>query len=771
MLTPNKNFQDRICVSCYVYKANGKKIINNLPKNYKSLEESMLIDNQGQDSVMVLTGKKNDLICFDVDDMEWFKEYKSLFEGIYCEESFSGKLHYYFKYTEKVPNSRNGFFDILGENSTALTGKPLNESAIMEMPEEIVYFIHEQLCGMENQDQDILELAKIMDYKYVKAKRDWLTVGQAFKYMDGSFFAWELLSMKDTEGYKKNFNNDGINCMDSIWDADFLSKSAFDLKFQDAKGRAKVLKKCPNTNNQIKETQMKEIFAFAKGFPMNHSIYNKEARHFLASGIAKLALKFEDDDVINWLVEHNFLHSSESKIPMKKMNHFDEDDLFYWKDFQKLLTKRGKEYLDGEILRIVCDNLHRVCAFYDTSVIIKKNETDMHSICALNKFPDFEVCAVDYKDPTISFLKWLKTTVWIIPEVCTKKLNCKFDFSYKDDETFYAACKFVAKAGAARTEKLDMLLAFIKEIICDNVEEIYEYVMVWMAMLWKFPHIKTEKALLLFGGEGIGKGSIVAFLTEHIFGIHNTLPNASYDDITGHKNKNLVGKKLICVNELACSQSNKIVNQEKIKTLITEPHFEMNAMCQDKVTVENSFDFIFMTNNESSLKLKDGDRRFLCITCSDSKKENTEYFSLLRETCFNPQCASEFVTHLESILESPKQFRLMKTPMTKLKQKMISSSEWDSSFYEALLGGEIETVQYDIKEIKKQEFALFSRQDLYNVYNNWMKENGFKPNNSARFKESLLKNIATEKTFKDRKYYAILNEKMTVLESGLEFDD
>lgn len=290
-------------------------------------------------------------------------------------------------------------------------------------------------------------------------------------------------------------------------------------------------------------------------------------------------------------------------------------------------------------------------------------------------------------------------------------------------------------------------------------------------MLWKFPHIKTEKALLLFGEEGIGKGTLVSFLCENVFGTRNCLPNASYEDITGHKNKNLVGKKLICVNELASGHGKKALCLEKVKTLITEYHFEMNAMCKDLVTVENSFDFIFMTNNQCSLKIKPGDRRFFCIHCSDSKKEDATYFTKLREECFNAEGASEFVTYLETLLDSPEEFRQLKTPMTELKEKMIISSEWDSSFYEALLSGELDSVQYDVREINGEEFALFNRQELYTVYSNFMKDNGFKPNNSARFKESILKNLASEKNYKHRKYYGILNQKITVIESTLEFDD
>lgn len=772
MLTPNKNFQDKICVSCYVYKVKGKKIINNLPKNYKNLKESRLVDTQGQNSIMVLTGKENDLICFDVDDMEWFKEYRSLFEDIYCEESFSGKLHYYFKYTDDISNCRNGFFDILSDKATALTGKPLNDLPILEMTEDIKSFITEQISSMENQNNEILELVKLMDYRYVKSKDNWLAIGQSIKYMNGTFFAWDLVSAKDDSGYAKNFNSDGINSMDGIWDDELLGKTAFNFKLKEAHDVCKLLTNCPITDPVIKQKQIMKTYEFVQGYydPSDQK-FKSSFQIFAASKIAKLAKKFEDDAVINWLVERDYMKSNFSKIPVRKNNHFDEDDKFYWIDFQKKLTERGKEYKNGEVLRIVCENLHRVCAMYDTSAIIKKHDQEMHSLCSLSKFPDFEIDVNFHKDPTISFLKYLKTTTWIIPEVAKKKLNCKFDFSYSNEDTFYAACKFVAKVGTKSGTKLELLLLFLKEIICNNDQIVYEYFIKWLAMLWKFPHIKTEKALLLFGEEGIGKGTLVSFLCENVFGTRNCLPNASYEDITGHKNKNLVGKKLICVNELASGHGKKALCLEKVKTLITEYHFEMNAMCKDLVTVENSFDFIFMTNNQCSLKIKPGDRRFFCIHCSDSKKEDATYFTKLREECFNAEGASEFVSYLETLLDSPEEFRQLKTPMTELKEKMIISSEWDSSFYEALLSGELDSVQYDVKEINGEEFALFNRQELYTVYSNFMKDNGFKPNNSARFKESILKNLASEKNYKHRKYYGILNQKITVIESTLEFDD
>lgn len=776
LLTVPKKFEDKVCVSALVYKmGDNKKNFKELPKGYLYFTESHLKSNSGQDKLLVLTGKMNDIICVDFDCMKFHNEHAHMFENkTYTDESFSGKRHYYFKYTPLVKNAQMGTFDILSDRKTAMLGKPLNDLPISEMTPEIIEYINTELLNRDDKNK-FDELVHLMDARYVRAGPDWRKVARAFKLMNADYDNWLALSMKDSEGFNKNFNKDGVNCMESIWsnlsnEDDLVELVYYIGKQLDAASKQEALLQKTLSDKlmaQLHEAMPAFSIKAAKkilGHPLTMKAY-------FAKDIYRLAKKFEDEKVLAWLLINEFISSEEYFIPFKRLNKFDLDDGFYWNDFQKLVTRKAK-YTDGEMLSLCSEHLYRVCAFADNFVIIKESKEKPHALYDLSKFCDLYVAvpSINRHDENTHFMQYIKKChPRIIPDMKFPTAKVNFDYSYSDTNTFYASQRLLAVPGTARSHRLDKLLDFIKEILCDNDDSVYVYLMAWMAFMWKYPHLKTEKALLLYGEEGIGKGTIVDFLCNYVFGKHNTLPNASYDDIMSHKNSNLLGKKLVCVNELSSSLGKRTTNQEKLKSMITEYQFEMNRMCKDLVTVDNSFDFIFMTNNESSLKIKPGDRRFFCIHSSDKVKENKTFFDDLRKTCFNDTCASEFVTHLETLLNSPEEFRLMKTPMTGLKEKMITSSEWDSEFYEALKYNEIDDLDYLDQTIKGERFALFGRQDLMNVYSKWMKQNNYDPKRAGEFKKSLLKQSwASEKGYASVRYYAIQMEYFAKQESDID---
>lgn len=104
---------------------------------------------------------------------------------------------------------------------------------------------------------------------------------------------------------------------------------------------------------------------------------------------------------------------------------------------------------------------------------------------------------------------------------------------------------------------------------------------------------------------------------------------------------------------------------------------------------------------------------------------------------------------------------MMKTPLTQLKESMIVNSEWDSEFYDALLSNEIDDLNYKEKVINNESFALFGRQQLMDIYTEWMKRNNYKPKVLAKFKKTLLEqDWISERKLGDHRYYAIPSEKL-----------
>ena len=59
----------------------------------------------------------------------------------------------------------------------------------------------------------------------------------------------------------------------------------------------------------------------------------------------------------------------------------------------------------------------------------------------------------------------------------------------------------------------------LREGICNGIPEEYEYLINWMAFCVQFPQIKPETAIVLQGGQGVGKGKTVNVFGK-LFGIH-----------------------------------------------------------------------------------------------------------------------------------------------------------------------------------------------------------------------------------------------------------
>ena len=66
--------------------------------------------------------------------------------------------------------------------------------------------------------------------------------------------------------------------------------------------------------------------------------------------------------------------------------------------------------------------------------------------------------------------------------------------------------------------KIQMYLDLVHDIICDSNDDLYKYVLGWIASVIQHPGIKNETALILKGLQGIGKGRFTDVLSELLAG-------------------------------------------------------------------------------------------------------------------------------------------------------------------------------------------------------------------------------------------------------------
>jgi hypothetical protein len=164
-------------------------------------------------------------------------------------------------------------------------------------------------------------------------------------------------------------------------------------------------------------------------------------------------------------------------------------------------------------------------------------------------------------------------------------------------------------------DKIKHFLNHVKEVICNNEEEPYKYLICWIAFSLQFPEKKTGTAPLLIGEQGVGKNTFFTDIICELFGIYAEDNVTNMDHIVGEFNPICENKKLIIGNELQSVDVAKFLNSDKLKSVLTDLMMLINQKNQAIRNVQNLANFIFVSNNNRPLKIETGDRRYLVLNC------------------------------------------------------------------------------------------------------------------------------------------------------------
>ncbi|KAH7814946.1 putative Poxvirus D5 protein [Monocercomonoides exilis] len=161
-------------------------------------------------------------------------------------------------------------------------------------------------------------------------------------------------------------------------------------------------------------------------------------------------------------------------------------------------------------------------------------------------------------------------------------------------------------------ETISMFLDFVREVIADSNNDVYEYVINWIANIVQHPGIKNETALILKGIQGIGKNRFTDVISE-LFAGYSSRNVTEVGELTGNFNSVVESKMLIVLNELKNCGDDRLANFNALKSVITENIIRINEKNQPRRTAENVANFIFVTNHSFPVKIETGDRRYVVL--------------------------------------------------------------------------------------------------------------------------------------------------------------
>ena len=146
----------------------------------------------------------------------------------------------------------------------------------------------------------------------------------------------------------------------------------------------------------------------------------------------------------------------------------------------------------------------------------------------------------------------------------------------------------------------------LRNVIVGGVDAHAEYLLDYMAALVQRPHMKSQVMILIYGGQGIGKGSLIDFLRKFVLGEKWTQQIQNVDlDLFGQfsSRENTI---LMQIDEMDDARK----HQSALKNLTTADMIRCEKKNVMKEMAKNYLNVIATTNNLTSIPVESTDRRY-----------------------------------------------------------------------------------------------------------------------------------------------------------------
>lgn len=163
----------------------------------------------------------------------------------------------------------------------------------------------------------------------------------------------------------------------------------------------------------------------------------------------------------------------------------------------------------------------------------------------------------------------------------------------------------------------------LRKVLCGGNDEVYEYVLSWLALRYQRPHRAMGVCLVFRSGHGVGKSTVGRWLRE-ISG-DALMVVTQTDQLTGRFTPHLRDKHLIIAEEAIYSGNHAI--RGPLKSLITDPTLTVEGKFLPVQQVPNSLGLIMFSNEAWVAPVELGDRRFMVVECSE--KQEAAYYDRL----------------------------------------------------------------------------------------------------------------------------------------------
>lgn len=253
----------------------------------------------------------------------------------------------------------------------------------------------------------------------------------------------------------------------------------------------------------------------------------------------------------------------------------------------------------------------------------------------------------------------------------------------------------------------------VLQIICNGDEELFQYVISWMADAIQHPAQKPGVAIVLRGRQGTGKGKMVEWYGK-LFGPH-FIQVTSPHHLLGHFNAHLEDKLLLFADEAFWAGDR--ASEGKLKGMITEQHQMVERKGVDAIFVQNYLRLIAASNHDWVIPAALEERRFLVLDVSDSKMQDHAYFEAIDKQMTNGGLEG-LIHHLLSLDLSTVNLRAVPQTAALLEQKVQSMGAVDKWWFQVLRAGAIKEAE------DEWPYTPIATGELYDLFHEYAKANG-----------------------------------------------
>lgn len=175
----------------------------------------------------------------------------------------------------------------------------------------------------------------------------------------------------------------------------------------------------------------------------------------------------------------------------------------------------------------------------------------------------------------------------------------------------------------------ELIKAHIRGVIADNNEEVYQYIMGWLALTLQHPENQTEVALILRGNKGCGKG-LLGHVIRKLFGNHG-LHITSCHHLTGKFNSHLRDCAFLFVDEAIWAGDKQ--HESVLKGLVTEPVLTIEGKGANAYQSKNMLSILMASNEQWVVPASVDERRFCVLDVSSALIGVRKYYDPLVKQC------------------------------------------------------------------------------------------------------------------------------------------